>query len=299
MEIKFGVKGIVSYKKFKRDGTVTGQGEFTNLILNNGLDLMGTEGMSTYLGRAHVGTGTTAPAVTDTALVAPVANVNRSSISALSSGGTPDWYHEYSAVFNFGEGVAEGNLTEFGISTTTNSFFARALFKDEFGDPTTVTVLSDEFLSITYKLRLYINTTDVTGVVTLEGNDYNYTIRPALVGKVSTGYWSTSLDFTYHDNMYAVGGGITAFTASPPSSGAVSATVNTAVYTPGNYYVDFVGYWQPSVANFGSGIGAITYCCQYNGDAVYALWQIGFSPKIPKTNTKKLGMTIRLSWDRV
>ena len=48
---------------------------FSNLITNQGLDLMGTGSIDQIVDRCRVGSGSTPPAVTDTALVAQVATV--------------------------------------------------------------------------------------------------------------------------------------------------------------------------------------------------------------------------------
>jgi hypothetical protein len=56
----------------KRNGEEIDTGWFKNLILNQGLDQLGTDG-NVLVGYARVGTGTTAPAVTDTVLQAQVA----------------------------------------------------------------------------------------------------------------------------------------------------------------------------------------------------------------------------------
>ena len=161
-------------------GTVT-LAEFDNLILDAGLNRLGTGGVANC---CQVGTGTSAPAVTDTTLQAYL--VGTSTIqadSAQSYVAGPPAYVTMSRTFRFGTGVAAGNLTEVGVgwATASGSLFSRARIVDGGGSPTTISVLSDETLDVVYTLRAYVPA-DATGSVTLAGTSYGYTMRWAGVG---------------------------------------------------------------------------------------------------------------------
>ena len=128
----------------------------------------------------------------------------------------------------------------------------RALILDGGGSPTTLTILSDETLDVTYTIRVYPPTTDVTGSITLDGVSYGYTIRPCNVSTSGTGsyYWDLRLDiFIIVDQLdadrlpvirqrYAAGATIGARTALPSGTSTLTdITVTTLTYVPGEFKV--------------------------------------------------------------
>jgi hypothetical protein len=137
------------------DGSVRETEWFDNIVTDSGLNGIGTTNM---VARCYVGTGSTTPADTDTALT--------SFLAANSSGGTPvsaasvssPYYSKNTMVYRFAAGVAAGNISEIGIApsgTVPQPLFSHALVLDGGGSPTTVTVLSDEILDVTYEIRAY------------------------------------------------------------------------------------------------------------------------------------------------
>lgn len=104
-----------------------------------------------------VGTGNTPPSPGDVALDNAIARSNTR--TAIEVDATPT---SYAVTYNyrFNVGNATGILAELGLThvspvnftpSETQYMHTRALFKDENGDPTTLTVLADEELQVIYK----------------------------------------------------------------------------------------------------------------------------------------------------
>jgi len=151
---------------------------FPNLITNAGLNRMGTA--SDYTNNCQVGTGSTTPQFTDTALVSSLAAQSSVTTTSTSEATAPLYQRTITKRFRFNTGVATGNLTEVGVGwATTGSLFSRALILDGSGNPTTVTVLSTETLDVYYRLTIYPYINDITGTIELGGEEYSYTMRAA------------------------------------------------------------------------------------------------------------------------
>lgn len=268
---------------------------FPNLILNQGLDMLGALSSETsgHMTACQVGSSNTAPANTQTALLAYVAGT--ATITESNSGfeSTPPYYGWARRTYRFGQGVAAGNLSEVGVGRTTsgNTLFSRALILDGEGDPTTITVLSDEFLDVTYELRQYPATVDVTGSLIISGVDYDYVVRAMLV---TSGNWTRAADpfdvvFASY-NTYT--GPLGPITGNPAGQAAGNGSVTYLSYTPGNYYRDTKIVWSIADGNASGGVGAIGYT---TGRGAF---QVSFDPPIPKDATKILEIVMRTSWAR-
>lgn len=139
---------IPGSRKLKQDWS-------NNLILDAGLNRMG-DTTSAWVNYCHVGTDNTVPTVSDTGLGGWVASKTFTT-SAYSAKGSAPYYGYKNYSYRFGQGVAAGNLSEVSVgwSATNDSMYSRALIVDGAGDPTTITVLSDEYLDVFYELRCY------------------------------------------------------------------------------------------------------------------------------------------------
>lgn len=167
--------------------------EFDNLITNSGLGRMGSSaGDYTYW--CYVGSGNTPPQFTDTSLANTVARTSSNYVSAQDTvQSVPPYFATQTKYYEFPIGAAAGNLTEVGTGwlDSTYHLYSRALILDAEGLPTTITILPTEILRVTYVLRMYIPTEDVTGTVTLGGNvggTHNWTLRAAQVATMNSWY---------------------------------------------------------------------------------------------------------------
>lgn len=302
---------------FKIETVKVGTGEkrlladwFPNLITNQGLDRMALE--YDYMDWCQVGTGSTAPANANTGLVNRVAGTNTKQSRTNTVNSTSPYYRSSIFVYRFGAGAAAGNLSEVGVGwATSGSLFSRALILDTFGNPTTITVLSDEYLDVTYEHRFYPEESDVTGSITFTGNiggTYNYTLRAARIGTYVGTQWlsygdkpvpmsNCGYDTAYTDILNQVFDGSIGSITGTPSGTALSisdAIVRNYSYTAGTYTITLNIYIPIGSGNLaGGGIKSILFAW---GNLHY---QIEFSSKIPKTNQDILSLVFTHTWARV
>lgn len=272
---------------------------FPNLITNAGLNRIGTA--NDYMGACRVGSGSATPSVLDTNLQSHVAGTSTEFTSNRSAQGSAPYYSQFTRVYRFATGAAAGNLQEIGIATSTGNgtgvLFSRALILDGSGNPTTITVLSDEVLDATYQVRLYPPLSDVVDSVDISGSSYNITIRAMSV--TSTSFWAMPAlaqvglnSARFHD------GAIGAITSSPAGS-SVLVNCTAASYSDNSLQRDGTMPAGLTEANFVGGIESVSmYFGQPGGNAVLGSLQCGFSPAIPKDSTMTLSLTFRVAWDR-
>ncbi len=278
---------------------------FDNLITAGGLNRMG--GNTDYLAWCQAGAGTTPPAPTDTALGSRIAATNTRAATAAGSQSSAPFYTWRRNTYRFAQGAAAGNISEVAVGWgSTGDIFSRALIRDANGDPTTITVLANETLDVTYELRHYPSTADFTGEVTLTGNiggTYNWTLRPANVtsnNNASTGWFitETGLDQGYYntlngDTRTAFSGPIGAMTAQPSGSPYAGLPVTVAPYQANSLErrwtialaINDANFPAPGLRSFLFRLGLGTY-------------QIEFNPPIPKTGDDVLSLTFFHSWGR-
>jgi len=299
IDIKLEVAGRFKFEAFKtdKDGEeIAGSRRvladwFTNLITDNGLDLIGSS--SSYLQYCQVGSGSGTPANGDTALGTRIAATSTVNATASGTQGSAPYFCYRRNTYRFAEGDAAGNLAEVGVgAASTANLFSRALILDGDGDPTVITVLADETLDVTYELRCYCPTVDWTGTVTISAVDYDITGRAA--NCTNTSAWlisqlgvSNSVGFPTVYN-----GAIGAITTTPSGSTASASTVSTAAYSNGTYRRDGTVGWALAAGNVAGGITALMVKF---GIGTY---QFGFDPAIPKDSSTVLDLTFRNSWAR-
>ncbi len=278
---------------------------FENLITNNGLDLIWTSpsfafGIKSFNPYCVVGTGSTPPTFTDATLQAYLAIGTAVAEVPYAYVAGPPPYWEHGAVYRFGTGVAAGNLSEVGVGWGNTNLFSRALIKDAFGVPTTITVLSDEVLDVTYVLRVYPPTTDVVVPFTLNGAAITVTARTLAIqvpiriyNAMQAEGANTSMSYPYpgvtgdtlHD-IYGTGGNF----ASYGGSGYAATGKSYLPYVIGSYYLDGNAYWPLDRA-----VGQ---------NQLWQLeWQQGrtqfkLSTAAVKTNFQQMTMSWRVSWGR-
>lgn len=293
---------------------------FDNLIVNNGMDLLGTntDVDGSILLAARVGTGSTPPVNTDTALGSQLAASTTEQAVVAGAASTAPYFGWLRKTFRFAAGVAAGNISEVGIATgaTTGTLFSRALTVDGSGNPITITVLSDELLDVVYELRYYPPATDIAwGPLTISGVSYSGTMRAARANApytTSTAGWSPPQNVTPTRSMGLIINGVFnvqnflaayetqtlgAITSVPATPVAIGVT-NTmppgtaSAYVAGTYYRDHQLLVDLNYANFGTGIGAMSV------QTSMGVWQFSFTPKVAKTASYRFTINLRLSWAR-
>tara|TARA_B100002049_G_scaffold146858_1_gene109168 strand:- start:15567 stop:16445 length:879 start_codon:yes stop_codon:yes gene_type:complete len=258
-----------------------------NIVVNNYLNNIASDSGNTGgIGSIAVGTGTTAPAATDTALVNQIGTTSNSVDSSSTNQVTVVPYYasdSYTFIFNIGE--VSGNITEVSANTFSGGIASRALFRDEFGDPTSVTVLADEQLRVTYEMRLTIPDTDVLATV----NGYNLTIRPSSASGTAWSPGLSIIDSTANPRITAYSGPIGDFTAFPSGTQAGASSVTVEPYVVDSFQREFTYTWDTARANFD-----IQSFRSYQSVA----FQIGVDPVIPKTSNDLLSLTVLYSLGR-
>jgi hypothetical protein len=197
--------------------------------------------------------------------------------------------------FRFNAGTATGNLSEVGVGWNTG-LFSRALIKDSNGDPTTITVLSNEYLDVTYELRLYPPLDDATFNVTISGTEYACVLRASDVTSIS--YWppvvgqQAQVYNTAGLQIIAYNGDISAITARPSGVSATGFTPTGNAYS--NNSLEATGSWQLPLdsGNLSGGIKSIFFPTNHGA------YQVSFTPPLPKDNTKTLTLNAKVSWAR-
>lgn len=313
-EIKLGLRGFFTVELIDaKSGLIKRRLEFPNLITDAGLDALGNgvqlgQLINSYMG---VGTGSAAPGNSDTALVteiAPAVTHRTTSNGGIAEvyGSGPSyayWYRRITRLFS--ETQANGNLTELGLFTTSSAgtMFVRQLFKDALLAPTTITKTSADQLRVTYEIRLYSPTVDVTvNPFAVSGVNYSVTTRAFDIanGKtwgqdnsifaVMTSFRSTGLYAS------AIATNVLYANADPLAFGttiAVATSNSTAGYVSGTFYADLTTVFDPGIANFAGGVGSLII-----GTDGGPGFQQAFTPKLPKDNTKRLTIVNRISWAR-
>lgn len=293
---KVTLGGLFKFEAVKADGTRRLLSDWQpNLILNAGLNRMGTGDFITY---CQVGTGNTAPANSDTGLVARVAGTSTLQASSQGTNGGAPYYGYQQRTFRFAQGDAAGNLAEVGIGwgNTGATLFSRALIKDSGGTPTTIVVQADEFLDVSYELRMYAPAADaVSSPIAISGTDYTFTVRASNV--TSTSYWVPANQLVGLNAVgvfpgYAFNGAIAAVTAAPSGVQGASTSFTPQTYSNNSLQRDMIAYWDLNAGNLSGGITAFLFATSIGA------FQVGVSPAMTKSATKLLNLTTRVSWAR-
>lgn len=326
--VKVGLAGRFSLAKYRQkksgllvpleiDAAPTG-----NLITNWGLDTFGsssTSSVNEWIHTCQVGSGNATPDPDDVQLANFVAETPTIQTSMAISGrniGDPPWYIDTEQTWRFGEGVAEGNLSEIGLrrnSGMPRNLFCRALIEDQNGNPTSITVLGDEILDATYRLRYIIPHEDVTGTTMIDGSPHDWTLRACGANSGPPGAngapgWPGA-ELSNRRQLVPIGVapsnqnaqtsavntiGLQSPTITPSLAtltGRAASSVDHPAYTPGNHYRDIVYTWNLDRGN-SAGINVVFLTTVLGG------FQIGFDPSFEKLATQRLRVTLRVFWER-
>lgn len=294
------------------------------MILNSGLDAAcataATSGLASafagWLTYAAFGTGSTAPAASDTSLGAQVGSRSTSAggFSDAEDGGLDDTndliWHEFTftRVFSISGAV---NATEWGLAAASSgNLSVRELFRTDPADngssPVTLTLENGDELQLVVTLRVEAawepesKSFVITGTA---GNDTNGTHTG--LATVSSGAGTTTADIRANALAHVWPGGISgspfvvrawdsdqsavAKDAGWTGNGTASSNGSAAAYTPGDYYVDWTAVFSTAQANMDHYAWAST---TLGRGLRFALT----SPtKLTKASTHKLSLTVRKS----
>lgn len=286
-----------------RTGLVKKKLQFRNVIVDAGLAHLAARNRWTdIVDYLAVGTGSTPPSVSDTTLVAEIARTDNdggfSNETYTQGSGDQTEYHAQIITRVFTESEANGNLTELGFFNQSigGTMWNRQLFRDELGNPTTITKTDEDQLRVRYELRLTPPFDDHIQEFTVKGVDITATCRAANV--TNSTYWGIGIGAVASSTiMYAYDADGAGPRSGVPSGAQQSQTSHTIQpYVPGTHYTEIERVFGPSRANFGQGVGATRTAVW---DSRWPVFQAGFSPRIPKLDSERLVIMERLTYGRV
>ncbi len=306
-DIKFGVSGKYMLAAIKPGVGVVRSLAVPNLITNMGMDSLAGD---PHFNRMHLGTGTTPPAFTDTALTVFGVNVvNGISAQAYGVASTTPYYGWARVTWTSSVGGATGNWTEIGVSNqnTNGGLRSHALIVDGGGNPTTFPVLADEQFQGVYEFRVHLPASDAPATIDLSGTPYDTITRtlratgtvwqPAAIatGTIgAAGLWQPSTGAQIDGNCSWYSGGLAAVTASNPLGSPVGSGNTTGIastYTSGNFYRDYG-------INFGSGV-SVGVVQTLKLMLHYGALQVNYDPTITKLTTELIRHNQRIGWARI
>jgi hypothetical protein len=303
---------LVTSKDVECKQVVEDTGFFDNLITNTGMNRIGgvttnsNDGLSSFrslCGRFVVGSGSAVPQFTDTALQNPVAFASADVETDNESSNYDRGWYEITVRHQFGQGQAAGNLSEIGIQHTSTSgpLWSRALILDGQGNPTTITVLPDDFLTCYYTLRIMIPKEDVVFNIDVD-YDEDGVVPTVVTGRPLNadssgpfnGWFLNTAKTSSQAYLQFYTGGLAAPTATQPLGSTASSQTGTFSTVP---------YVTDSFERYVTRTNSLT---QHNSQnlrtarlqALMGCWQIEFDPPLQKDNTQTMQVTFGYSWAR-
>lgn len=165
-------------------------GTFSNKLLTSGLNGPVAE-QNDWFRYCYVGSDSTPTDANQTSLLAPVGASGNTFSTTFGAQANAPYYGWKRREFRIDDpAIANQNLSEvaFGWSPSElDPTISRALIRDINGDPTTITPLPGEMLDVVIEIRYYPPLADVTGVVNIDGNLYNYILRASIVNSSEWG----------------------------------------------------------------------------------------------------------------
>lgn len=159
--LKHTIKGTLSWKIEKDGKIIQSSTVYNNLILKQGLNFIASNFFADCFKYCCVGTGTTTPSLSDTALTTEIKRTSTYN-TAFNSNGTQLSSNIFSIFrgFVFAADTTAYTYGEVGfspIATSGSNLFSKALIKNSLGLPTTVVVNIGERLLVQYNLSIEIH----------------------------------------------------------------------------------------------------------------------------------------------
>lgn len=289
---KTGLEGWFNIQVIRND-IIIQETEFKNTITNNGLNMFGTMnpindcavGTGILTGSLIGATGLNAFAFKVVGGSTPQNTVSRTSSAPFYSENVFYWRIDNISSNYILKEVAVG----VGYDVTDFKVFSLSTIKDNGGNPTSLSVLLGDSLQVTYKFRLYANTTPITGTIAANLN-------------MPTQSFSVVPNFTLWDiNNFPIGYQLVEcytststfnpdITVAPYWEG-LADSVSWAAYSDGNYYRDVTYSMGVNSSNIGNIVQIFT-------GGVPIPIKIGLTPGFTKTSDYTASITIRYSWAR-
>lgn len=294
---KLGISGrFILQRKHAESGVILEERAVDNLIVNQGLDFLATAS-GTQWNWIHIGTGTAAPAVTQTGLATPAFSssvAGNTPPANIAPGAGNNWTVTQYYRLRFNVGVLNGTYTEIGIGSgaANTTLFSRALISPS------ITVLPTELLDVLYEFRCQPSITDpapysitITGVgsrnvqsrpASMAGSGWNTSsFGSAVANSSQNGAWSGTIG--------ARNGQPTGNLSPNPSSN------NVAGYTNGSFNRNFTQNYTTAQGN--GSIRSFT-AALFSGGSQGPQYQHELDVAFTKTVAQTLVMNFNLAWTR-
>ena len=318
---QLGLSGTVqSWEVINSDGSIARAcyKPHSNLITNYGLESLywwNKVGLRTYEWTVTkyiaIGTGTAEPTITDTRLGTEVfrgeRNYNAYNADSYSPAGGVDGYYYVTRTRGYQTNLGDLNndVSEIGFSPdpTPNgaSLFSKHRLKDEYGNPTSIRVNSDQQLRIKYIVSISVTPiTTYTGSFELSGytpTTINYTAgwqSCSNFDHVAKTAWQ-SLDMYFFSTSASFNPiGAAASVVSTPTKVSQS-TASLSSDLSGGYYVLRDYTISTSQCTWPTGIAGVAI--NRPSPNIYAWW-MNISPPIIKPDTHRMTLRMKFSWGR-
>lgn len=323
-DIATGLRGLVQrWEVIDPNGSIAqAGGGHQNLILDQGMDMPATMLFRDLSKYCAIGTDNADPNTAQVGLGAEVARTGNTS--------TQDTYWDSSAKtvthhrdFLFAVGALDGTFYEVGFSPNSgagDNLFARTLFKDASGNPTSVTVAPDQQLRVTYDLILSpkpntqtAGSVDITNVGTVNYTHMMQQVQGTGYGDEGRrGYADVNSESRIHNGFAlepAVAGnfelGTDVYTFQPYGDQEfyyfedILVGSTKRAYANGDHYVDKDIVLDP--ADY-QNLDIVTIVMKIDDDftdpyTYYAL-VVDSADRFTKADTHRLTLTFRFSWAR-
>lgn len=302
-----------------------------NLITDIGLNRLNAPNNGDVYSFCRVGTGNSTPLPTNTNLDSQVASAGVALATYSQGVNIAEGYMWCRIVWTFELGAVVANVSELatGWSASGNSIFSRALVLDPEGNPTSITVLADEQLRVTWEHRRYWQSSPSTGTIVNEGNKggaYNWEIRPARVSqwtmsvgsnesrRIQGGQVGTFMTAINTINspvgsapptrILTSGAELSEITGSPIGTPANSSTENGIITTIHNPGASVTGRISMGVSVFNNPNGMAAFHLQLGGfgnttrGTSSMEYQMLIDPPIMKTSEDYLELDVTVEWER-
>lgn len=302
IEMKSKLEGVFSIRAVSAKGEVRELAEFPNLILDAGLRYMGMN--SNYLNYCSVGSGSSTPIPSQTTLDNRLYTTSTDTPGVYATGANnedPDNPYVFRRVGKrFAPQGSPYNISELGFGWDSNgTLFNRALVRDLEGNPTSLSILGDEFLDVVYELRLYPPVQDFVGTMTPTGIDTtprSYIVRAR--GDDGSLTYNSERGWTVAEMLRPRGNNWDYLKSGPigplfgePTGNSLSL-IGSAVMDPSGASGVYTLQAPPPSANFTGGIRSAV-AAMYS-----AKYQFEFDPPFMKTSDDVFRFSFRHSWGR-
>lgn len=272
-------------------------GFFDNLVLDAGLNRWGT---GAIINGAAIGSGTSAPLANQTQLDSLIAYSTTLQGEGGAAQATAPYFYTLTTTWRFTFGSNQ-TIREVGVGWASTTLFSRALVVDPGGTPTDISMLAGETLDVVYQLRMYPPTTDFAATLAISGTNYDIVGRAINVDQ--------AIDFNSPGNdgisirrvvaieangAVALPGPIGAIDGVPSGTNVSIGSVSNPAYSNGSLQRQTTVTSGLNDGNVPGGIGAVKVF--WRGTNIG--YQYGFTPKLPKDNTKTMTLNFTHSWAR-